>query len=206
MMKLSTILTLAAAAVLASCNEGSRLASAIEGTWSSAPEHLSDNTAASATTIDTYTFEIDEGNDKGGVLMISSLVSTTGQISGSDAIVQPFSLSAASTATVNGTWEAVDDDEINVSVDMSTLQVNVDPDAVVLSTSVLTGDNYNSVDSMKPALVNSIKAQVTKAITMRYASIKRIDDIDIKGDVMQWEINDVKSSLSRQGPGPKTAQ
>lgn len=199
-MKQIIIAAVAAVATLGftSCGESAKLATEVEGTWSTAPSHLVDNTASSATTIDTYTFLRSDDKAAGGTVDITSLISTTAQINGTGAVIQPFSLSAASTATVSGTWQAVSDDAIDVSVDISTLKVNVDPDAVVLSSSILTGDNYNSVDSMKPALVSSIRAQVTQAITARYLSIGKIKDVKVKGDVMDWKVAGDNITLSRQ--------
>lgn len=190
---------LAGVFMMTSCDGASKLSENISGTWSGAPIHLIDNSASSASTIDTYTFTRDEKSN-GGNLIVTSLISVTGSINGSGAIVQPFSLSAAATASIQGRWNVVDDDEISVSLELKTLQVNVDPSAVVLSAAMLNGSTMASVDSMKPALVNSIGAQLRQAVSNRYLGIKKIDDIEIKGSLMEWEINKSKETLSRQGP------
>lgn len=183
---------------LQSCDDSAKLAENLEGTWSGAPERLIDTSASSASVIDTYTFT-HTPDTKGGNITITSVISVTGQIDGSQAIVQPFSLSASGTASVQGTWEAIDDDEIAISIDPKTLNVNIDPDAVVLSSSLLSGNTSAAVDSMKPALVNTIKAQVKEAVGNRYLSLKHIEDIDIKGSILKYEIGKQHYTMSRQG-------
>ena len=99
-----------------SCDDTARLIKDVTGTWSGAPEKLVDNSASSATIIDTYTFTAIP-DTKGGNVTITSLISVTGQIDGAQAIVQPFSLSASGTASIQGTWTAIDDDEIALSLE-----------------------------------------------------------------------------------------
>lgn len=197
-------LVIAAAAVcalgLSSCNEASKLAKNIEGTWSGAPERLIDDPTGTATVIESTTFAVDS-TGKGGDMIIVGLVSATGQMQGSTAIIQPISISAAAKAEVLGKWQAIDDDEIHVAIDTRTLTVSIDPEGVVLTTNMLDGDAQANVASIKPQLAEAVKQQVTNALQMRYASIKKIDDIDIKGNVMDYEINHREYTASRQGAG-----
>lgn len=197
-------LVIAAAALcalgLSSCNEASKLAKNIEGTWSGAPERLIDDPTGTATVIESTTFAVDS-TGKGGDMIIVGLVSATGQMQGSTAIIQPISISAAAKAEVLGKWQAIDDDEIQVAIDTRTLTVSIDPEGVVLTTNMLDGDAQANVASIKPQLAEAVKQQVTNALQMRYASIKKIDDIDIKGNVMEYEINHKEYTASRQGVG-----
>lgn len=197
-------LIIAAAALcalgLSSCNEASKLAKNIEGTWSGAPERLIDDPTGTATVIESTTFAVDS-TGKGGDMIIVGLVSATGQMQGSTAIIQPISISAAAKAEVLGKWQAIDDDEIQVAIDARTLTVSIDPEGVVLTTNMLDGDAQANVASIKPQLAEAVKQQVTNALQMRYASIKKIDDIDIKGNVMDYEINHREYTASRQGAG-----
>lgn len=197
-------LVIAAAALcalgLSSCNEASKLAKNIEGTWSGAPERLIDDPTGTATVIESTTFAVDS-TGKGGDMIIVGLVSATGQMQGSTAIIQPISISAAAKAEVLGKWQAIDDDEIQVAIDTRTLTVSIDPEGVVLTTNMLDGDAQANVASIKPQLAEAVKQQVTNAMQMRYASIKKIDDIDIKGNVMEYEINHREYTASRQGVG-----
>lgn len=192
-------LTALCALAFYSCDDAARLAKDIEGTWSGAPERFIDDTTGTSTIIESMTFAMDS-TGKGGDMIIVGLVSSTGQISGSTSIMQPISVSAAAKAEILGKWIAVDDDEINVNLDTRTLSVNVDPSGVVLTTNLLDGNTSASTEAIKPQVAESIKLQITNALQMRYASIKRIDDIKIKGNVMEYEIGHDKFTASRQGP------
>ena len=155
-------LVIAAAALcalgLSSCNEASKLAKNIEGTWSGAPERLIDDPTGTATVIESTTFAVDS-TGKGGDMIIVGLVSATGQMQGSTAIIQPISISAAAKAEVLGKWQAIDDDEIQVSIDTRTLTVSIDPEGVVLTTNMLDGDAQANVASIKPQLAEAVKQQ-----------------------------------------------
>lgn len=193
---------IAAVALLAgvsSCNEKSRLADEMTGTWSSAPERLMDNAASSATIVENYTF-IRNGNETGGDVTLSALISVTGSISGTDAIIQPFSLSAGAIANISGTWSAIDDDEIRLDWNDSTLTVSVDPSAVTISVNNLTGKDIPTVDSLRPQLAESIRAQIKQAVEVRFLGTRRFDDIKIKNGEMKYEVNDADRILRLQGP------
>lgn len=184
---------------MSSCNEAAKLAKNIEGTWSGAPERFIDDPSGSATVIESTTFAVDS-TGKGGDMIIVALVSSTGQVQGSASIMQPISVSAAAKAEILGKWQAIDDDEIHVSLDPRTLTVSVDPEGVVLTTNLLDGAAQANVASIKPQVAESVKSQVANALQMRYASIKKIDDIDIKGNVMEYEISHKEYTAARQGP------
>lgn len=199
MKKITYALMALATLGMSSCNEAAKLAENIEGTWSGAPERIIDDPSGSATVIESTTFAVDS-TGKGGDMIIVSFISTTGQVQGSASIMQPLSVSAAAKAEILGKWQAVDDDEIHVSIDPRTLSVSVDPEGVVLTTNLLDNAAQATVASIKPQVAESVKSQITNALQMRYASIKKIDDIDIKGNVMEYEINHKEYTASRQGP------
>lgn len=198
--KLTLSLVAAAATIgLFSCDNGAtRLSKEIEGSWSGTPEKLVQSGSSEATVIETYDFL---GNDSinGGNIIINSIISVTGSISGSEAIVQPFSLTASGSATISGTWRAIDDDEISIALDSRTLQVKVDPDAVVLSSNIISGSEAPSVDSIAPGIANQIRTQLSKALEIRYLTIKHLDDVKIKDNILKYEIADIDYLMQRQG-------
>lgn len=195
---LSSLLVAGTTIFTTSCDDSSGLAKKVEGTWSGAPEHLIDNSASSATITETYSFFRDP-NAKSGDVVRSALVSVSGQISGTQAVIQPFSMTAGATAVVRGRWDAHDDDEIYFIWNDSTLTVNVDPEAVTLSMNILTGNESPSLDSLKPQLAESIRAQVARAVEVRFIGTRKFDDVKIKGNIMDYEVNDIKSHMARQG-------
>lgn len=197
----SVIASMAVIAVLslASCDESSKLANSVAGTWSGSPRTLIDNSASSATLTESYSFLLDEGSTKGGSVMRTALISVTGQIQGTEAIIQPFALTAGATASIQGNWEASSDDDIHFTWIDSTLTVNIDPSAVTLSTNLLTGQERPAIDSLKPQLAESIRAQVAQAIEVEFLGTRKFDDIKIKKNLMEYEVNDKDYIMAKQG-------
>lgn len=183
---------------LCSCDESKKLASKLEGSWTGAPERLTDNAFGATTTIDTYTFTPDAAIKNGGQVLISTMLSVNGGIDQSQGVMQPFSLSAAASASVNGTWQAVDDDEVNLNIDVTTLSVEIDPKAVVLTMNMLNTDTSAATDSIKPQVMEHIKNRITQDLQNKYFALKRIDDVKIKGDVLEFEISSHDYYLTRQ--------
>ncbi len=104
-------------------------------------------------------------------------------------LVSPYQLNVAGTASVQGTWQYVDreDDEVAITYDMSTLQVNVDPDAVVLQSDALTGMQEPQVDSLKTAVLQ----RYTQIITSYLKSSPNVywDDVEVKKPILKYEVD-----------------
>lgn len=205
MKKLSYLIGAAFCCVglLSSCSGASSLSKKVEGSWAGVPERLFDAEASSATIIETFTYTLSDSVDNGGNVTLTSLVSVTGAITGAEGITQPVSLTASGSATILGKWTAVSGDKIEISLDTTTMTVNVDPDAVVVSTNVLS-DSPNSdsasLTGMKPQLAQSISAQLRKAVSERYGDSMTLSDVSVDDDNarMKFKVNKITYTLSRQ--------
>lgn len=184
------------AVAFGSCDENARLARDIQGTWAGTPEHLNDAEAAASTIIETYTFTPDEVNpkSKNGNVTITGNVSATIPMA-----VNPVSISAAASTSIQGTWIVVDDDEIALVLDFKSLQVKVDPDAVTISNDIFTDQSIPQVDSLRSEVVANIAAQLRRDVEMRYMAVRQLDDVKIKGPILKFEIADTEYVLTRQG-------
>lgn len=184
------------AVALGSCDENARLARDIQGTWAGTPEHLNDAEAAASTIIETYTFTPDEVNPKAknGNVTITGNVSATIPMA-----VNPVSISAAASTSIQGTWTVIDDDEIALVLDFKSLQVKVDPDAVAISNDIFTDQSIPQVDSLRSEVVANIAAQLRRDVEMRYMAVRQLDDVKIKGPILKFEIADTEYVLTRQG-------
>ena len=184
-MKTKFISAMAASLALlsfSSCESSSKLANDLQGSWSGAPEKLIDNEVAPSSYMPVLTF-VKTDATKGDVTI-------TAAISMSDANGNT-TLSASGQSTISGTWTATDDDEIYLNLDPSTLNVSVDPDGVVMSsTGVLYGTPEVTTDSLKASMIPAIKTRMTSAIQHHMLNITKIDDIKIKNGIMTCEIND----------------
>lgn len=180
-----------------SCDSKSKLANDINGTWASSPDHMADNNGSSASII--RIIEFNKLPDKaGGTLVMSGLVSVSSGVPQSDEIDMPISYSASGVATITGEWNVIDDDEISIFLDGTTLKVDVDPQGVVLDYNVLSGTSEPDTTAIKPALAAMVKKVITNGVQTQFFNAKKIDDIKIKDNMMSCEIDDQDITLRRQ--------
>lgn len=177
--------------LLGSCSGKSQLAADVAGSWGSSPELLTNEPASQSTIIETISFERNSSST-GGTILISSMISITGTLNESSAIVQPLNITAAAKAFISGDWQAIDDDEIHLRLQPTTLVVDVDPSAVSTSVDVLTGTDSAAIDSLRPQLAGSIRAHLTRQLQARYMDYGHLDDVKVKdsGTILKFEIKD----------------
>ncbi|MCM1348102.1 MAG: hypothetical protein NC338_01705 [Firmicutes bacterium] len=186
------------------CNEADRLASKVAGTWSSTPQMLVNDAGSQATIVESVTFERD--SDKaGGTVVFTGMISCTGAMTGSDAVVQPFEMAASARSTVTGQWTAVDDDEIMLSLDIDKMTVDVDPSALVISGNVLSGSTESNPETLKPQMAAMVQAALRRQLVARYTSMNRLDDVDLKDKdtVLKFEVGKKDYVYTSQAPMAK---
>lgn len=192
---------LAISAVVVSCsNSEARFAKEVPGIWQGTPEMFSDNSAVTATIIDTYEFspaEMTANETLSGSVTVTGMVNTTTQIVGDSALIEPLSLSASARTTISGTWTVIDDDEISLSFDTQSLMVDVDPNGVVANNAPLS-IGTPAIDSITPKLCKTLEHSIRMALTARYAALRHMDDVKIKGALLKYEINHEDFVLTRQ--------
>lgn len=192
-------ISITAMMAMSSCGGQHKLAKDLAGSWSGAPEHLLDNSVASATILPTYDFSQSSESDDEGLVVASSLLNITTQASGTEIDSYPYSVSASGTATVEGSWRVISDDEIILDWDPKTLMVRVDPEAVVVSISK-AGNPTADTDSMKPNLASMLEQQLYQAVKSRMMNIRKLDDVKVKkGTLLEYEISDHDYIMQRQG-------
>lgn len=183
----------AMASFMNSCDSKARLVSEIEGTWSSAPVMVANDYSGRYTASDLLTFT-PGGSKTGGNISIQARLDMQ-HASGTDTpLTAPFSISIAGMATINGTWRAVDDDEIVVVLDRESFMVEVDPSAVALYMNPLTGEESPAVDSIKPQMMNFARAEFRRLATAHFNQFGHVEvKIKDNGTIMKMEVgeNDV---------------
>lgn len=197
MKTLSTIaLAAIVAASLTSCNQKAALANKIEGTWTGTPERIADASAAYSTLVKTFEFNVSDSGES-GTLVITALIDVENTIPGTSANVQPLAVSAAATATVTGQWEAVDDDEVIVTIDPSTLTINLDPSAVLLNYNTVDDTSSSDLTQLKPQAAAIVGRQVNAAVSSNIMGITKIDDIKVTKNILECEIGKADVTLRR---------
>ncbi len=190
-----------AAMALTGCDEAKRLAGEVNGTWGSTPQMLVNDAGSQATIVETITFAQDP-DSAGGEVIITGLVSSTGSMTGTDAVMQPFELAASASSTVKGRWTAVDDDEIMMNLDVQKMTVDVDPSALVISGNVLTGNTESNPEALRPQMAALVKGALTRQLTARYTAMHHLDDVKVKdkGTVLKFEVGKTDYVYSNQSP------
>lgn len=190
----TTALCVLATASIALCSCDNR--PDITGTWNGMPTRINNISAASdANATMSITFMSDNPGKKAdnGQLLISALIDANQPVSGENSIISaPYEVSVAATATVSGHWtfEEDDDDDVIISIDPQSLQVNVDPHGVTFSSDLLTGVQKPQLDSLSTATAEAWKKSIGQAIGNEFYAINKIADIKIKNGIMSCEIND----------------
>lgn len=186
------------ALTLISCDSKEKLATDLSGSWAGTPERLGEDVNGTSTVVEVFNFTKDQGSPSGTVI-ISAMISLTGTIQPSDGFVQPYALSEAAVATAEGTWSAVDDDDVMIKIDPQTVTVNVDPKSVTYNTNLLTEEQEPLLDSIKPRVYRGIQNRITKEILTRFTELNHLDDVKIKGNLLKYEIGNKHYVMSRQG-------
>ncbi len=198
------LLILMAAAVAGfgfqSCDNASSLSKDLEGAWAGTPERLFESDASTGTIIETFTFVPVDSIKDGGNVTVTSLMSVTGAVSGAEGITQPVSVTASGSATISGTYRALSADRVELTLDENSLNVNVDPDAVVINADALTGGSAPAnVATLKPGLAQSITSQFGAAVRQRYPSSETLRSLSIKdATTLKFKIDKTSYTLTRQ--------
>lgn len=189
-----------AGSVITGCSNGEeRLAKAVPGVWQGTPETFTDNSALTASIIDVYEFSpasMTANETLTGSVTVSGMVNTTTQIVDS-AFIEPLSLSASAHTSISGTWTVVDDDEISLSFDLASLMVQVDPKAVMANNAPITIGSP-AVDSLRPEVCANIEHSIKQSLTARYASMRHMDDVKVKGPLLKYEVGHEDFVLTKQ--------
>lgn len=199
---ISAMTLVAFTAGLTSCDSKAKLARDIEGTWAStAPKKVKVINELDATEMSMIQFNapVPGSESTDGVVNYAFVFTLTGAMPPSDAIVEPYSFTATTLASVSGTWKVVDDDEVALDFDPESFSAYVDPAGILLRDNILSGENAAEVDSVKPQLSAKIQAMLDTQVKDYLFSIKKIDDIHIiDKDEMNCEILDKECVFHRQ--------
>lgn len=170
----------------------------VEGEWTGNPERLLDTGAASATMVRMMEFSPGEVATEGTITM-TAIITVENTMQFNESVVTPLTITATGTATITGTYQVRDHDDILVGLDATSLSVSVDPDAVQLNYNILSEDSAPMVEKLKPGAAVLATQQINRAAQNAFANITEIEDIHIKNNTMRCEISDRDIAFSRAG-------
>ena len=169
-----------------SCDGKNQLADKVTGEWSTPDGVLHGVNAIETRVIETYSF-VRDSSRAGGTLIVSGMTETTVAPVFDNNVVQTVSEGIAANSYIEGTWTVVDDDEISINFDYSTLAVNVDTATVALRQNLLTGNEGPEMSQVSGNVAKTVGAELKSALQSRYQSMRLIDDVKVKGDVLKFE-------------------
>jgi len=165
------------------------------GVWTATtPEDITASVpaASSATSLISVSFVEDGAKEDGGSVALSSIINVNQPVSGGSlSIDSPYEVNVAATASLGGTWiyEDGSDDDILLSLDLSTLKVNVDKNGVSFTQNMLTGAQQPQIDSLTAVTAEIWKNQLTHAMTKEFSRFRKLDDVKVhKGQVLTFEV------------------
>ena len=174
--------------LMTACDTKAKLAESVQGKWTGNPEKMLDTGAASASTVRTLEFTKGAADTEGSVTM-TAMITVENTMQSNDSIVTPLQITASGVATITGVYQAKDDDELTISLDATSMNVNVDPDAVKLNYNIATATSAPLVEKLKPGAAILATQQINRAAQNAFSNITEIDDIKIEGSIMRCEIN-----------------
>lgn len=189
---------LALSATITSCSKKTDFV----GVWTATtPEDITTSVpaASSATSLVSISFVEDATKKDGGSVALSSIINVNQPLQGSLAGTDiPYEVNVAATASLGGTWifEEDSDDDLLLSLDLSTLKVNVDNNGVTFTQNMLTGAQQPQIDSLTAITAELWKNQLRQAMTKEFSRFKKIDDIKVhKGQILTLEIENPETTL-----------
>lgn len=185
-----------AGAMLTGCDSRARLAESVQGTWTGNPEKLLDTGAATASMVRMMEFTRG-ATDREGTVTMTALITVENTMQFNDSLVTPLQITASGNATITGVYQAKDDDELMISLDATSMTVNVDPDGVQLNYNVLSEESKPIVEKLRPGAAVLATQQITRAAQNAFTNISKIDDIHVNGNLMSCEIGHSDLMFSR---------
>ena len=135
--------------------------------------------------------EFTEGStDCEGTVTMMAMITVENAMQFNDSLVSPLQITASGTAMITGVYQAKDDDELMISLDVTSMSVNVDPEAVQLNYNVLSEESKPIVEKLRPGAMVLATQQINRAAQNIFSNVTKIDDIHVKGSIMTCEIND----------------
>lgn len=186
------------ALLLASCSQREKFI----GTWTAtAPTDITAKVPAAATASSLISINfLDNAQKTGGSVALSSILDISQAVDGdSFSMNQPYEVNLVGTATVGGTWTYKDDDhdELLLSFDLSSLNVNIDNNGVTYTQNILTGAQQPQLDSLTTATISAWKHEITRAIRADLARFSVLDDVEVtnKDQTLTFDIQSPEAKL-----------
>lgn len=190
----SIVAVLCAISVTVSCSQSNKLA----GTWEGNPSRIIVTGADDATSTMALSFTPSQNSKKQGDVMLNATINLRQAVQpNTESMETPWEVSVAATANIKGQY-VMDDDDILLSLDPSTMRINVDPDGVAYVNNAITGMEQPQLDSLTAATTQLWNMRLTAAMHNEFGRYTKLDDVEIHNNtIMSVEINDHDVTMRR---------
>ena len=174
------------------------------GMWQGNPEHLVSVPGANDATI-TVTLDFSPNAEQRGtgIITLNATIEATQSVTNvMTSLDQAYEANIAATASIIGNYVRADDDDDDVLVTFNptSMQLNVDPAGVTFSNNILTGVPEPMLDSLSQATAAHWKTALLPAVREVFNRYRKIDDIKVHhGDMMSCELADRDYTFRRVG-------
>lgn len=196
----STIAVLGLIACVSSCSKTDNL----PGSWQGNSERLTNihGVSQASSTVNLDFSAIDENTGQGRLDLMAVVEISQPIAANSGAITVPYvtNITATATATATYVYEEDSDDDILVSIDPASFQVNIDPDAVTFSENMTNGTEKAILDSLSTVTADKWRVIIAGAVRDQFNKYRKIEDIKVHhSDLMSCEVEDRDLTFRRVG-------
>ncbi len=182
---------------LCSCNYEAKLAKSVDGAWTASSSALNIDNVAESFITEVFTF-VAEPNSLSGSIIITGIEDLT-IAPQNDSIVSDVSQTIAAKSSISGRWNVVDDDEIVLSLDMTTLKVDIDPSDVNLKENALSGVENAVAGRLSAVRARAIASGLRSRLIERYSMMTKLDDVKVKDSMLRFEVGRTDKVLHAAG-------
>lgn len=156
--------------------------------------------ASRATSVVTINFTLNdsEKGGRGGSVLLTGEVSASQPVEPNESFDQGYEVNIAATGSLAGTWryEDDDDDDLILSLDPSSLVVDIDDNGVTFTQNLLTGAQQPMIDSLTQATAEQWKVELTRALSKEFSRYTKLDYVEVNKDgVLSFEISNPEVKL-----------
>lgn len=168
----------------------------VEGTWIGAPARIDSNAStgvlgpvADCTVASTLNFA--PTDKKSGAVTITSDINMLDAVNAPvDSPIATYEISVSATASISGTYEFTEGDDMVLTLDYNTLTVHLDPDAVTYNQNLIDNAQAPEIDSLRPILADRYRAALASQLRTEYTKYQHLEDIKIKSSILTCEVAD----------------
>lgn len=146
---------------------------------------------------DQWTMDLTLNFTKDGSVKAVYEITSVEDLQGNDSIMSPFQARITASVSESGTWQYVDgeNDEILLTFDHNSLDVEISPDKIEYLVDQLTGEEQARVQPLSPGVIENFKNKYRYDFSQNNSSVI-LDDVRVRDNVFKFEVDDTDVVLT----------